>query len=216
VGDVVEATARAKAIADSNGGYVANLDAVGEDAPTSATMVLRIPANRLESVSAALKHLALRVTRETVSLEDVTAQAVDLDARLRTLKATETELLGVLSETRQRGGKADDIMSVYRELTGMRSQIEQLQGQRDLLANQVALATVNLRLVTDRAAERLAFGPWRPLDTLRRSFRTLVLMLRGLVDLTIYLVVAVAPVALVVVVPAVLITRAVRRRRTRA
>ena len=54
------------------------------------------------------------------SIEDVTAQAVDIEARLRALRTAETELLGMLKDTRARGGKAPDVLSIYRELVGIR------------------------------------------------------------------------------------------------
>lgn len=213
VRDVPAAIASARALADSSGGIVADLDSGGESGVTRANLTLRIPAPRLDAALAALKRDALRVTHEGGSLDDLTAQYVDVDARRRTLAATERELLALLAESHGRGAKTEDILSVYRELTGIRSQIEGLQGQLDVIDRDVAYSTLSLTLMADAAARPLALGPWRPGDTLRNSARTLIVLLRGLGDLAIFALVALLPVALLVGVPLALLVRAWLRRR---
>jgi hypothetical protein len=213
VRDVPAAIASARALADSSGGFVADLDSGGETGVTRASLTLRIPAPRLDAALATLKRDAVRVTHEGSSLEDLTAQYVDVDARRRTLAATESELLALLTESRRRGAKTEDILAVYRELTGIRSQIEALQGQLAVIDRDVAYSTVSLTLMADAAARPLAIGPWRPGDTLRNSTRMLLVLLRGLGDLAIFVAVALLPVALVVGVPLTLLVRAWRRRR---
>ena len=212
VGDVAATVRRAQALADSCGGYVSNLETGGSTQAATASMILRVPEHRLDWTMDALRGLAVQVRHETRSLEDVTAQAVDLDARLRTLRATEKELLAVLSEVRQRGGKVEGIMSVFRELTGIRTQIEQLEGQRDGLAKLAALATVSLSLVSEHADQPPAAATWHATDTIRSSAHALVGLLRGLTDLGIFLAIVVAPIALIVGVPAIAIVRWRRRR----
>jgi hypothetical protein len=213
VTDLEASIARIRAIGDSSGGYISHLEAGGEAPATRAIVDLRIPAARLDPAVDAIKRLAREVTREAGSLEDVTTQVVDLDAHLRTLRATESELFQLLAETRRRGGKTEDILTIHRELTGIREQIEQLQGRREMLGRQVAMATLHVELLTAPADQPLATGGWHPLDAVRHSFNGLLVVLRGMVDLGIYLVIMVAPVALVILVPAAWITRAWRRRR---
>ena len=87
-------------------------------------MTLRVPVERLEEALSAIRKLAGRVEREQQRVEDVTDRFVDLEARLRTLRATEAELQALLAESRQKARKVEEIMAVYRELTEIRSQIE--------------------------------------------------------------------------------------------
>ena len=72
----------------------------------------------------------------------MTDQYSDLDARLRNLRATEKELLALLTEVRERpNAKVEDILDVHRSLTQIRGEIETLQGRKNLLDNQIDFST---------------------------------------------------------------------------
>ena len=55
------------------------------------------------------------------------------------LQATERELLALLTNIREKSGKAEDVLAVYRELTDIRGQIEQLQGRINYLDKATSL-----------------------------------------------------------------------------
>ena len=121
-------------------------------------------------------------------MQDVTEQWVDLDARLRTLQATEQELLALLAESRKRGQKLQDIMAVYRELTGIRSQIEQLEGQLKSLDQLAALSAIDVTLRPEESARSRSWRKgWRPRRLDAPSFRMLVSALTGIANLAIFL-----------------------------
>jgi len=206
---------RAQELAAEAGGYVASVEAVRRDGLLHYKLTLRVPGERLDAVLAALEELAAEVEREQVSTEDVTDRYVDLEARLRALRATEEELTALLRESRSRGHSAEDIMAIFRELTGIRSQIEQLQGQLQLLANRVAFSTVHLELRPTAAARPLVDEGWSPGSTAHSSVRALLAALQWLADAAIVLAVAVLPVLLIVLVPLWLLLRLLVRLRAR-
>ena len=168
-------------------------------------ITLRVPAERFEAARSALRALAIRVDNENINTDDVTDQYFDIEARLTTLRATETELLKLLAETRERGGKVEDIMSIYRELTTVQAEIESLQGQLNRLDKLVALSTISINVRPDELTTPIVEEGWRPLETLRSSVGALVNVLRNLVDLVIYLVVVVLPVLLLLAIPVVIV-----------
>jgi chromosome segregation ATPase len=213
-----EAAARQVAeLATSLGGYVADMNGYrGSDNILRYTITLRVPAEQFDAARAALRALAVRVENETLNTNDVTDQYYDLEARLRVLRATENELLDLLRETRERGGKVEDIMAIYRELTSVQGEIESLQGQLNRLEKLVALSTITVELRPYELIVPVTTEEWTPLQTVRESFGTLVQVLRGLVDLLIRLVVIVVPVLLILALPVIvvlLLLRAVIRRR---
>lgn len=215
VEDTDAASAEVTRQVEESGGYVANRTVRAHQGFNSYALTLRVPVDALDGVLNAIRSLAVEVTRESQRSEDVTDRFVDLDARLRTLEATERELLALLSESRSRGHGAEDIMAVYRELTEVRTRIEQLRGQLNLLESQTALSTIALQIWPTETATPVVSDRWRPLETLRRSSRLLLAALRALADLVIFLIVVVLPVAVVVGVPVLLLRRAWRRRRRR-
>ncbi len=185
-------------LTEEAGGYVSEINAYRVEGLLHYSISIRVPVDGLDAVVARLKSLAAEVEREHLRTEDVTEQFVDLEARLRTLQLTEGELQALLAEARSRGSKADDIMTIYGYLTEIRTNIERLQGQLNALANLAAYSTVNLELAPTEAAQPLTGDTWRPSETVRGSLRTLVGAFKGLIDLTIFLVIVVAPICLVV------------------
>jgi Domain of unknown function (DUF4349) len=214
VRDPETVSGQVQGLAGRLGGYVANVSAERrDDGILYAQMTLRVPAERLDEALSAIRKLAVRVQKEQQQVEDVTDRFVDLEARLRTLRATEAELQALLAESRQKARKVEEIMAVYRELTEIRSQIEQIEGQRNALDKLASLSTLNLVLVPTEAAKPVAGGAWDPGGTLRASFRTLVAILKWLMTMAIYLVVVFLPLALLAGLLLWLVRRVRRRMR---
>jgi hypothetical protein len=121
------------------GGYVGELStSAPSDGPRKLSATLRVPGAQLDAALAELKTLG-RVEAESQSGQDVTAQYVDLEARLSNARNTEQRLLDLL---RQRTGKLSDVLEVETELSRVREEIERMEGERRLLSKQVAFATV--------------------------------------------------------------------------
>src|SRR4029077_15004866 len=98
--------------------------------------------------------------------EDVTKQYVDEAARLRNLRAQETQYLGILKQAKT----VKDTLEVSDKLNEVRGEIEQQQAELDLLSKQVdtVALTISLRPETDVRV----FGlNWRPLYHLKLAAR---------------------------------------------
>jgi hypothetical protein len=211
VKDTEAAAQRLQQLAASLGGFVSDLNAGRNEGVLHYQMTVRVPASQLDRAREEIRGIALRVEREQMSTEDVTDQYVDLSARMQSLQATETELRELLAESREKSRKVGEVMEIYRELTGVRTQIEQIQGQLNSLKDLVGLSTIQLTLEPDAAGKPIAAGGWRPNETVRNAFGVLVGFLQGLVDLVIFLVVVALPVVLVVLIPILLLRKAWKR-----
>jgi len=198
VRDTEKVAKEVQALVTRLGGYVATANGQRQGEVLYYSMTVRVPVEHVEEALTAVRALAVRINREQQQVEDVTDQYIDLDARRRTLEATETELLSLLAESRQRGRKVSEIMEVYRELVEIRSQIEQIRTQLNSYDKLAALSTINLELVPTEAAKPVAGEEWRPGDTARGSVRTLVAFLRWLLDFAIFAVIVLLPVGLVI------------------
>jgi len=114
VKDAGKSLDEAEAIAKDLGGYVVNSSSWYQEDQLRARLTIRVPSGEFDAAMAHLKDLAIRVENRNVSTQDVTEEYTDLDARLRNLEATETELLELLTEARERTGKAADVLAVHR------------------------------------------------------------------------------------------------------
>lgn len=199
VRDTEKVSAQVQALATRLGGYVSGSNGQRREELMYYTLTLRVPVERMDEALKAIRALAIRVNQEHQQVDDVTDQYVDLDARMRTLEATETELRALLAESRQRARKVEEIMAVYQQLIEVRSQIEQIRTQLNSFDKLAAFSTINLELVpTEAARPVVASDEWRPGDTLRGSARTLVGFLRWLVDAAIYTLIVLLPIGLVI------------------
>ncbi len=190
-----EVSTNLQALAEKLGGYVSGVGANRlYDGSMQVALTLRIPVERLEEARREVKKLAVKVVSEQLRTDDVTDQLVDLDARLRALRATEAELLALLAESRQKARKVEEIMEVYRELTEIRTQIEQVGAQVAGLDRQVAYSTLQIQISPVSSARPVTGDGWQPGDRVRDSFRTLIGFLRGLGNFLIFAVIVGIPV----------------------
>ena len=213
VASVEEARDNLDRLARAVGGYVANANLFrGEGDQLRGSIQLRVPAERWDEVLGQVKALG-REEGSRYGTNDVTEEYTDLGARLRNLEATERELLQLLATTRDRGGKAEDIVAIYRELSSIRGQIEQLKGRMQFLEKSVSLATLTVNLTPNPVNRPLTDAGWTPAQTLRDAQRALVRTLQGLGDAAIWFVVWGLPVLLVLGIPLAVLVWLVRRWR---
>ena len=212
VADTDEAAAEISALAERLGGYVGDLTARRRDDLLFYGMTIRVPTPRYGEAMAELKGLATRVESETRSTEDVTDQLVDLGARLETLRGVETELRALLAESRRQGRDVAAIMEIYRQLTEIRTQIEQLEARLANFERETALSTIQITLAPEAARRPILGDAWRPGETAREALGMLVAVLKGLADVAIFAAVFLLPLGVLVALPLILGGRALRRR----
>lgn len=183
VSDVAAASQQAIAWVRQAGGEVLNLDDSGVVGDVRRlSLELQIPAPRLEEMLDRLASLGTLESRQ-VTAEDVSSQLVDLDARLRNLRRTETMLLRIM----ERSGSVGDVLKVAQELSQVREQIEQLDAQRANLQNRVRYARLRLNLVT-AVAKSPSLGE-RLGETWRQATTALGLFTTGLIQFALWVVV---------------------------
>lgn len=209
VQDTQEAVKAITALADEQGGYVANSNIYRSNETPRGNITLRVPAERFQTVLEGLRALALRVEQESSNSQDVTEEFTDLQARKTNLEFTE-EALQQLLEERQRTGNTSDILEVYRELTNIRGQIEQIEGRLRYLANQAALSTLTVELIPDVLSQPIAIAGWEPQGVAREALQSLVFALQGLVNLLIWLVIFILPLLIILLIPVVLLVLMIR------
>ena len=166
VPNVGTAIGRVRALARELGGYVGGSQSGTAD--ESATLTLRIPADRFEDALARLHELDGEVLNEATREEDVTTAVVDLEARLRNLQASEVQYRTLLTQA----VKIEDILAVQTRLDDVRGQIEQLQAQHKELTGLADLSTLTVTLIP--TALQQAAGRWDPGKTVSDAFASLV------------------------------------------
>lgn len=202
-----------KQIVAAQQGYIATSRSWKEDGEPSSQVTIRVPSEKLEATLKELRALALDVDSESLAGEDVTEEYVDLQASLHNEQAYERELLELLKQTREKTGKADDLLAVYNRVNEVRGRIDKMQGRMQYLEKTSAMATINLELIPSSLAQPINVAGWHPTGTVRTSIRALLRALQVLVDIVIVLVIVALPIALIILLPVFAVMRLLRRRR---
>ena len=138
---VEEVVAQIRTIAEGMGGFVEQLSSSGAAERQRASMTIRVPQVQFQTALERIEALG-EVESKNLGSEDMSEQFIDLEARLKSSLREEGSLLSLLG----RSATVSDVLSIERELTRVRSEIERLQGQLNFLERRVALATIIVSL----------------------------------------------------------------------
>ncbi len=204
-----EAIKAITALVGEQGGYVAGSNVYEASGTLRGTITIRVPAEKYEDTLAGLRALSVRVEREASNTQDVTEEFVDLQARKTNMQAAEKALQDLLEE-RKKVGSTADILDVYRELTNIRGQIEQIEGRLRYLTNQAALSTITIELIPSAVYQPVNVGGWELQGTAKEAAQALISALQGLVKFSIWLIIFIVPLLLVLLLPVVVVIWIIR------
>ena len=208
----MDGLSRITAIAESLGGFVVTSEMkqnAGKNQSNSSqnvTVVARVPSAQFNAAIDQISNIGSRILQKKISGQDVSEEYLDLEARLRAKKALEAQFLEIMKQAK----KVSEALEVQNELSGVRTEIEQLEGRRRFLENQSAFSTITSTLQMSApivTATTSGFG-----HSVREAFGdgvdTAAAIILGLIKIFIVLI----PVGLFIGLPLWLIWRVVRRR----
>ena len=185
-GDPWAISEKAQQVATALGGDVMGLSQGGTKDDRTANLVLRVPSDRFNEALRQLRGLDVEVVSSNVDGKDVTEQFVDLKARLAAKQSEEQRYLALLA----RADKIDDILKIDQALTSVRTQVEQLTGQINSIAQRTKFSTITVSISPASAVITVDPKPvWDPSRTVTAALASLALLLRGVADLAIWLLV---------------------------
>ena len=141
VSETDSAARQVEAIATQRGGWVESADIVGEAGYRTATINIRVPADRLKDAMDTLRRLG-RVTDEGVSSTDVTDRLIDNEARLEAWKVQEERLIELLENAKT----VEDVIDIERRISEVRADIEHVSATQRNLENRVAASLIRVHL----------------------------------------------------------------------
>ena len=123
------------------GGFIASSSiSSGENAARTATIEVKIPAERYQGTVDGLKQVG-KIRSAATNSQDVGEEFVDVTARVSNAKKLEERILNLLAT---RTGKIEDVLNVERELARVREEIERYEGRIRYLKSQVSMSTLTV------------------------------------------------------------------------
>ncbi len=191
VKDTVAAQEKITALAEQYQGYLSDSNSYAyENGLLRINLTLRIPAEHFDQMMADLRGMAVEVTQESISTQDVTQEYVDLDSRLKALEAKAKRLEELMDQAED----TESVLAVYQELSATQQQIEQTKGRMRYLKRSVAMATISVRLTPDEMAKPLQIAGWHPQGIAKEALQALISTMQWLVGAFIWFVIYIVPV----------------------
>jgi hypothetical protein len=208
--------AEINALANELGGYVVSSNlyqsftSFGQEVP-EATIVIRVPSERLDEALTRIKEGAIDINYENRSGQDITNIYVDLQSQLKAKQAAEAKLLEIMDQAT----RAEDVLAIYLQVQQVQLEIEQLKGQIQYYDESVATSSISVRLIAEEGTQPIEIGPWTPEGAAKEAIQDLILFIQNFVEVLIRFVLLTLPALILIAIPLFLVYlagRAVYRR----
>ncbi|MBU7042789.1 MAG: DUF4349 domain-containing protein [Theionarchaea archaeon] len=180
-----ESAAEIETIARSHGGYVSDTSVRDIDGRKIGYVTIRVPEDAFEDAIGGVESVGT-VKEENVSLEDVTEEYIDLQARLDNLERQEERYLEILDIATT----VEDILKVESQLERVRGQIESLQGRLNYLNNRISLSTIQVNLEEPKEVvheSKIGEAFDRAIDAFLSAIRGIIIFLGYFLPVAIFL-----------------------------
>jgi hypothetical protein len=132
-------------LAVADGGFISSSSVVagaGNDASRSTgSVTVRVPQPRFGGIVSQVQRLG-RATAVVTNSTDVTSEYVDYQSQISALEASRAQYLSIMTKATTIG----QILQVQAQLNTIETEIQQLEGQRNVLDNQAAYGTLTVLL----------------------------------------------------------------------
>lgn len=180
-----------------------------------ADITVRVPSDQLDEAMQQVKALVpdakTDILNENISGQDVTSEYTDTESRLNNLKSAEAQLVKIMEAATE----TEDVMSVFRELTSVREQIEVLQGQLNYYNEAARLSALSVNLQAKEALKPITVAGWQPGLEMQKALQALVNSLKVLINILIFVIIVLVPILLIIGLPVYFILKAIRKHRAK-
>ncbi len=181
------------------GGYIGASNTYNEDDRPIATITYRIPVDRWEDALDLLRRLngqTTKVVAEQTQAVEVTGAVLDLEARIKNLRASES----ALQEIAAKAVRVTDVLEVQNQLTQVRGEIESLSAQLKDLEDRADFATLTAGFRVPIVAVEIAAKGWDPKAVVDEAAASLVNITQALASAGIWFVIVWLPLLIVLAV----------------
>ena len=133
----------------ANGGSIQNDSEGKNDETVFRNLVVRIPSQNFDVFIQNISKGVSYFDNKEISAEDVTAEYIDIDTRLKSKKALENRYLDLL----KKANKVSEMLEIEAQLSAIREEIEAKQGQLNYLKSRISLSTITIEFYKPIAQE---------------------------------------------------------------
>jgi uncharacterized membrane protein len=166
-------------------GQITSIYDNGKGNERAVQITVKVPVEKFEAYYEQLRKLEGEVVYANITTVDVTEEYIDITSRLNNLRNTEAQLNRIL----ERANSVTDVLAVQRELNTVRGEIESYEQRKRYFDNQTDYAYVSISFAVDKTGLDIAEEQWKPWGEVKAAVKALVEVLKGLVNVIIWLVI---------------------------
>lgn len=121
-------------------GYISNDNVFDYKDRVEHRLTIRIPADKFESLLDRISENAEKLDSKNINALDVTAEFIDVEARLKTKKELENRYIELLKQA----NKVEEVLAIEREIGNLRTEIESIEGRLKYLTDRVSFSTLTV------------------------------------------------------------------------
>jgi hypothetical protein len=179
IGESMDAISR---LASESEGYVISSNKNDNNDNSSGTISIRVPAGKYDEIMGKLRKLAVKVPNEHSDSRDVTQEYTDLNAQLTNLQATEAQYLNLLNKA----NTVEDILKVQKELSNIRTQIDQIKGRIQYLDRTSDMSLIQISLTMTSSITKKG---WDIVEILKSAVNGLIVFAQILLGFIIWAII---------------------------
>jgi Domain of unknown function (DUF4349) len=156
VEDLKKAESAIKARVKAMGGYISNENQNRESGNLENSWTVRIPAEKFDAFLGDVEKESIYVDSKNVSAEDVTAEYVDNELRIKSKQKVFERYLELLKQAKN----VQEIMAVEEQIRVIREEIEAKEGRQKYLNDQVDFSTITVTFYQETEASSAPEQPF--------------------------------------------------------
>jgi hypothetical protein len=129
-----------KARVQAIGGYISNSNQNRQSGNLENTWTVRIPAEKFDIFLGDVEKQSIYIHSKNISAEDVTAEYVDNELRIKSKQKVFERYLELLKQAKN----VQEIMAVEEQISVIREEIESKEGRQKYLNDQVSFSTITV------------------------------------------------------------------------
>ena len=141
VSDIDSATEKIEQLTQRFNGYISSSNLTSSYDQVENDMIVKVPAANFETAVREIEKVSVFMNNRKITTQDVTAEFVDLQSRLKTKLEVKERYEDIL---RNKAKTVEDVLKAEQQIGSLQEEIEASEGRLRYLSSQVAYSTIHL------------------------------------------------------------------------
>jgi hypothetical protein len=207
VENIDEAISSMRTVNSKYSAQITNIYDHGRGNDRYVQITTKVEVKDFEKYYESLREIEGEVVDANISTTDVTEEYIDITARLKNLSSTEEQLVEIMKSA----DTVTDILAVQKELNTVRGEIESYEQRKRYFDSQTDYSYMSVTFSVDKTGLNVTEEEWKPWGEFKSAVKSLLDVLKGFVNLLIWLVVF-SPIVLI---PFFVVRYIIRKKRVK-